>query len=295
MNSMQVLCFLTAARCLNFTQSAAELFISQPAFSHNISSLEREWGFELFTRNYKRKDTNLTPAGAVMYEGLKGLREQYETILLKAQSIHEGKTGTLRIGLFSSDRIDEQTLIIFDRFQEKFPGVELSLQKGSTSELLKWLGNNTVDIAFALKIDVEDKKWLVYKELFCLETVLILSAKHPLAKKDDLSLFDFRHDTFVSISPKESPAVNALLKLECEKAGFTPKVIDAPDVNSQILYLEAGKGVAICNLNNIVAYNSRIQTVRIRELKPIELVLAWNRANENPCIEFFCSVYEPID
>ena len=51
MNSMQIMCFLTAARCLNFTDSAAELFISQPAFSHNISTLEEEWGIELFVRN----------------------------------------------------------------------------------------------------------------------------------------------------------------------------------------------------------------------------------------------------
>jgi len=295
MNSMQVLCFLTAARCLNFTQSAAELFISQPAFSHNISSLEQEWGFELFTRNNKRKETNLTPAGAVMYEGLKGLREQYETILLKAQSIHEGKTGILRVGLFGSDRLDERTLMIFDSFQEKFPEVELSLQKGSNSELLKWLNNNTIDIAFALKIDVADKKWLGYKALFNLETVLILTAKHPLAKREDLSLFDFRHDTFVNISSKESPAINALLILECEKAGFTPKVIEATDINSQILCLEAGKGVAICNLNNIAAYNSRIKIARLRDLRPIELVMAWNTENANPCIKLFASSYELIN
>lgn len=295
MNSMQVLCFMTAARSLNFTQSAAELFISQPAFSNNISSLEKEWGVELFARNNKRKETYLTPAGSVMYRGMKDLLEQYENVLQVARSVHEGKSGTLRIGLFGSDRIDEQTLIIFDHFQEKFPGVELALRKGSNSELLKWLNNNTIDIAFALKIDVEDKNWLEYKELFCIETVLLLSAKHPLAKMEDLSLIDFQNDTFVSVSPKESPAVNALLKLECGKAGFVPKVIDAPDINSQILYLEAGKGVAICNLNNIAAYNSRIKTKRLRDLKPMEMVYAWSRVNENPCIKLFISSYDVIN
>lgn len=295
MNSMQILCFFTAARSLNFTKSAAELYISQPAFSHNISSLEGEWGFELFARNNKSKETYLTPAGTLMYEGMKELSEQYENILQKARSIHEGKAGMLRIGLFGSDRIDERTLIIFDRFQEKFPGVELSLRRGSNSELLKWLSNNTIDIAFALKIDVEDKKWLILKDLYSLETVLLLSAKHPLATKENLSLFDFRNDIFVNISIKESPAVNALLKLECEKAGFTPKVVDAPDINSQILYLEAGKGVAICNLNNIAAYNSRIKTKRLPDLKPLELVFAWNRNNENPCIKLFDSVYDLIN
>jgi DNA-binding transcriptional LysR family regulator len=66
MNTTQVKCFLKAAENLNFTESAAELFISQPAFSHNISTLEDEWGIELFVRSNKRKDMTLTPAGAVM-------------------------------------------------------------------------------------------------------------------------------------------------------------------------------------------------------------------------------------
>ena len=60
MNSTQIRCFLIAAQNLNFTESAAELFISQPAFSHNIATLEEEWGIELFVRDKKRKDTLLT-------------------------------------------------------------------------------------------------------------------------------------------------------------------------------------------------------------------------------------------
>lgn len=295
MNSMQILCFFAAARSLNFTQSAAELFISQPAFSHNISSLEKEWGIELFTRNNKRKDTYLTPAGQVMYEGMKELWDQYENVLQKALNVHEGKAGTLRIGLPGSNRIDERILAIFDRFQERFPEVELSLQRGSNNELLKGLQNNTIDIAFALRIDVEDKKWLKFKSLFSLETVLLLTSKHPLSKRENLSLIDFKDEVFVNISSKESPAINSLLKRECEKAGFKPKVIDAPDINSQILYLEAGKGVAICNLNNIAAYNSHIKALHLRDLKPLEMVISWNTLNENRCIQLFNSVYELIE
>ncbi len=294
MNSMQINCFLTAGRCLNFTQGASELYISQPAFSHNISALEEEWGIDLFTRNNKRKDTNLTPAGKIMYEGMKGLWEQYEIILQKARYVHEGKTGTLRIGLSGSNRIDERILTLFDRFQETFPKIELSFLKGSNSDLIRSLFNNTIDILFALKIDVEDKNWLIYKELFSMETALYLNENHPMAKKENLSLSDFRNETFINISSKESPAINALLIMECEKAGFTPKVIDAPDLNSQILYMEAGKGVAICSTNNIAAYKSRLIPLRLRDLKPLEMVIAWNRMNDNPSIGLFDSTYELI-
>ncbi len=295
MNSMQILCFLKAAECLNFTQSAAELFISQPAFSHNISALENEWSVELFDRSKKSKDTRLTPAGALMYEGMKGMQEQFENLLFKAQNIYQGKAGILRIGLISSDRIDERTLTIFDRFQEMFPGIELSLRRGSHSELLHWLHDNTLDFALALRLDASDKPWLVLEPLYSIESVLILTANHPLAQKESLSLIDFRDETFVNVSSKESPALNALLRQECEKAGFVPKVLEAPDVNSQILYLESGKGVAIGSENNTAGFSRRIAMVRLNDLKPLEIVIARNRENDNPCIALFLSVYEPIE
>ncbi|NLL46676.1 MAG: LysR family transcriptional regulator [Clostridiales bacterium] len=294
MNSMQIRCFLTAARCLNFTQSANELFISQPAFSYNISSLEQEWGIELFARSNKRKDTYLTPAGKVMYEGMKNLLEQYESILQKATNISEGKDGTLRIALSGADRIDERILNLFEHFHEKYPEIDITLLRGSSNDSLRGLFNNTIDIAFALKIEVEDKKWLAYKELFSLETVLLVNVKHPMAKKENLSLSDFRKETFVNISSKESPAINALLKVECEKAGFTPRMIDAPDIISQTLYMETGKGVAICSSNNIGAYKNRIVPLRLSDLKPLTLVMAWNPDNDNPCIGLFNSTYELI-
>jgi DNA-binding transcriptional LysR family regulator len=292
---MQVLCFLTAARCLNFTKSAAEMFISQPALSHNISTLEEEWGVELFIRNNKHKDTQLTPAGAVMYDGMKNLRDQFDSLLQKAQSIHQGKSGTLRIGLIGADRIDERILVLFDRFQEKHPGVDLLLRRGTHNELIQWLYDKTLDLSFSLKIHVTDKEKLDYRSLYSMESVLILNASHPLAKREGLSLKDFKDDVFVNISARESPILNAMLKQECERAGFTPKILDAPDVNAQTLYLESGKGVAVGSINNTAAFNPRMTTVLLSDLRPLEVVVAWNRNNENPCIQLFRSVYELIE
>lgn len=271
------------------------MFISQPAFSHNISTLEKEWGIELFVRNKKRKDTQLTPAGAIMYDGLKNMRDQFENLLQKAQSVHQGKSGTLRVGLISADRIDERTLALFDRFQEKYPSVDLLLRRGSHNELIQWLHNKTIDLSFSLKIDVTDKDWLDYQTLYSIESVLILNADHPLAQRKGLSLADFRDEVFVNVSAGESPVLNAMLKQECEKAGFTPKILEAPDINAQTLYLESGRGVAIGSVNNTAAFNPRMTMVRLKELRSLELAAAWNRNNDNPCIPLFTSVYELIN
>lgn len=52
---------MVLAQRLNFTQTAAELFITQPALSRIISSRERELKLQLFERT--PRSVTLTPAG----------------------------------------------------------------------------------------------------------------------------------------------------------------------------------------------------------------------------------------
>ena len=52
MNMIQMKYFITAAKCLNFTKAADKLFITQPALSRQIASMEAELNMQLFIRNY---------------------------------------------------------------------------------------------------------------------------------------------------------------------------------------------------------------------------------------------------
>ncbi len=290
MNSTQIQCFFAAAELLNFTDAAAALHISQPAFSRNIAQLENEWGISLFLRSNKQKSTQLTRAGKVMYDGLKTIGHQFDGVLTAAKRIHGGKSGELAVGLISSDRIDERALIIFDRFQTVHPDIELSLRRGTYAELVRWLQTHSIDMIFSLKLDIEDKAWIDSVPLYAEESVLLLSANHPLLGKKDLSLADFKEDTFISISPKESPALNKLLFQEFQKIGLTPNVIETGNISEQVLYLESGKGVAIASVNNTAGFNTQIKSVSLPELRPLELVAAWNREHKNPCLPAFIQV-----
>lgn len=61
MNTTQLECFLAVANFLNFSRAAEQLRITQPAVSHQISSLEDELGTKLFFRT--SKSVRLTQAG----------------------------------------------------------------------------------------------------------------------------------------------------------------------------------------------------------------------------------------
>ena len=77
MTIQDITCFLKLAETLNYTKTAEELFISQPAVTRHINSLEDELGVKLFDRSVKRNIT-LTEAGKIYFDGIKKCRKIYE-------------------------------------------------------------------------------------------------------------------------------------------------------------------------------------------------------------------------
>ncbi len=80
MTIQDITCFLKLAENLNYTKTAEELFISQPAVTRHINSLEEELGIKLFDRSVKRKIT-LTESGELYHAGLLKCQKIYTDTL----------------------------------------------------------------------------------------------------------------------------------------------------------------------------------------------------------------------
>ncbi|NLP37824.1 MAG: hypothetical protein GX357_09245, partial [Firmicutes bacterium] len=59
--------------------------------------------------------------------------------------------------------------------------------------------------------------------------------------------------------------------------------------------LESGKGVSVCSVNNLATFNKHLTTLKLCDLKPMEMVIAFNRNNSNPCIGEFMASFEQAD
>ena len=59
--------FVVLANCLNFSQTAQQLYMTQPVLSRHISALEQELGVKLFRRT--TQSVALTQAGEVFFGG----------------------------------------------------------------------------------------------------------------------------------------------------------------------------------------------------------------------------------
>ncbi len=61
MNIKQMKGFLELSKTLNFSKTAKQMYMSQPAFSRMIESMEKEIGVKLIQRD--KVNPKLTPAG----------------------------------------------------------------------------------------------------------------------------------------------------------------------------------------------------------------------------------------
>lgn len=285
MNDAQILCFLEAARCLNFTEAAEHLYLSQSVLSRRISSLERELNVQLFLRH--KKTVRLTPAGVMLAEGLFSLRDQYSELFDRVWAANTGVVSVLRVGCLEEQMLGPVITKALKQFSADYPNVELILSRESYKNLRDGLYSGALDLAIAFEMDIAGRKGLSYQVLRSCPNFLVVPADHPNVGKPNLSLADFQDDVFLNVSAEESELVNRLLPGTCREAGFTPKIKVAPSFGTLSLWLEAGYGIFGLNANHILSCNPDFRFLSVPELPPVNQVIAWASGNPDPSIARF--------
>lgn len=189
----QLKIFLAVARQRSFTLASEELHLSQPDVSLHIRELEEEIGLNLFERVGRK--IPLTQAGEV-------LREQANRIFAQLreteQALGELKglmRGSLLIGASTTIGMYLLPQALTD-FRRRFPGIKVHLKIANTQEVERLVGGMEVDVGFTGGVLTPSKELKVETYLED-ELVLILSPKHPLAKKRNVRLSDLAQETFI--------------------------------------------------------------------------------------------------
>lgn len=280
--------FLATARHLNFTRAAQELYTTQPTISRQISALEGEWGFPLFIRS--NKEVALTPEGAVMLDACRQMEAVLADGLARAEAMRMAQTGTLRVGLLST--VDEQRTLLpmLTYFEDAYPNIEVTVEKASYSRLREGLERDELDVIFTLSFEVERLNNVSVKCIEEMPCSFLLSSKHPLFDKPDLSLDDLALARFVLPAPEDSPRRKEDLENILRELGFIGNdIIYAANMESLMLYLNAGKAVALLNHNEKDFYSPAYRRLALPEspLSRIRFVGIWKTANSNPAIQLF--------
>lgn len=173
--------FYYVAKNKSITNTAKELFISQPAVSQSIKQLEQKLNCKLFART--KKGVNLTPEGQVLYSYVKDGYEKIVTGEKKVKEMLYFENGEIRIG--ASDMTIRYFLLPYiEKFHRNYPGIKILVSNAPTPETLKSLKEGKIDFG-VVSTPIEESKEYTIKNVSTINDIFVAGNRFGwLSKKE---------------------------------------------------------------------------------------------------------------
>lgn len=242
MHVRQIRQFLAVAETGNFRKASERLNMAQPPLSIAIKRMEDELGGALFLR--ERRGVRLTALGEAILEDARQISFHNEQLRKAAASASTGLAGTLRIGFVGS-----ATYNLFPRvlpvFRERYPLIELELRERTTTQILREIESDQLDLGL-VRYPVFEPTHATVTPVEPDVLVVALPRANPLARRTRLKLRDLAGESFIMYSSVAALNLRGQVMLACQTAGFTPRVVqEAIQVQTIVSLVESGMGVAL--------------------------------------------------
>jgi DNA-binding transcriptional LysR family regulator len=233
MTLTQIRHFIGLAKAGSFVKASGQLFLTQPALSRSIKSLEDELGQLLFDRTGKKIE--LTPFGHSTLQRCQALLEEVEALKHSGQVLGAADSGHVRLGL-SSGPGAMLTAPVMMHFAMHFPKFQVDIVRANTSTLTHMLRERTVD---ALVIDLRSMRPaadLQVTEIGEMQGAFMCRKNHPLTRRSKVT-FDQLRQYPVASTPLSDELARVLIERYGERAHPDVLVKYASDEISHLIHL----------------------------------------------------------
>jgi DNA-binding transcriptional LysR family regulator len=179
MTLVQLRHFVVVADLGSYAQASATLFLTQPALTRSIQSLEEELGGALFDRLGRR--IALTPFGQVVLVRARRLVSDAEALKQTGKGLHAGLIGKLRVGLSSAPGALLSVPLML-HMAEHHPRLQVEISRGNTAVLLNELREQHLDAAIVDIRSMRPSVDLQVAQAFEMAAGFLARREHPLAQ-----------------------------------------------------------------------------------------------------------------
>lgn len=228
--------FVTTAELHSITRAASKLGYTQAGISHLIHALEEDLGIPLLIRS--KTGTVLTPEGTALLPYVQQLLRQEEDVRNKAIDLRGLTEGSLRIGTFSSVAIHLLPQIL-SLFQERYPGVEVSVLNGDYADVETALLDNSIEAGF---VAIPSREEFNVFSLFSDRLLAVVDADNPLGQAATLEPRDLKDQTFIVPAEGSNYTIG---KLFAQAGVYPQKQLNINDDYAAIVMVRRKLGVTI--------------------------------------------------
>jgi DNA-binding transcriptional LysR family regulator len=195
----QLRSFLALSEELHFGRAAASLFITQPALSQQIRSLEKRLGVELFERNSRA--VTLTSVGRELLPEARSVVEAMARLQRSADAAGRHLSGRLKVGTLGAEAAMPYTVAILQTVQNRHPGLVVQLVNLNFVNHLAALQRQEVDVVF-LRPPVPDGIEVLH--LATEPRVACIPSSDPLAALPQVTVGQLAEHPVVDVPPQAS-------------------------------------------------------------------------------------------
>ena len=253
--------FYAVAEQLNITKASRQVRISQPSVSKQLRLLERECGLKFYMKN--GRGIRLTDEGRLFQVAVKPIVEQTEKLKTTfVNRVAEARAETLLVGSTPSPAGFFLPAVL-KSFVQRHPTVHPTLRTGYPQAIEEMIFSGELEIA--LTTTLPEHSEIVAEPIHGEKIVAVVSAKHPLAKKDKLNEVELAQAPFVMTA-------RGRIAQEIEKLGLKLNVVIwCESVELKKAAVQAGLGVGLFYSGSAEAglregYFKVIRVPRLREI-----------------------------
>jgi LysR family transcriptional regulator for metE and metH len=223
----------------SLARAADRMHLTESALSHQIKSIEHQFGVTLFFR--RSRPVRLTAAGEQLLALARRVLPDVEAVESSLHALSEGNTGRLHVAM-ECHSCFQWLLPTMDVYRRDWPGVEMDLSLGFSFHPLPALVRGDIDLV--VTSDPEPSlAGIHYAPLFRYEVCLAVPAGSPLAVATVLEPGQLVDQTLITypVCRDRLDIFNSFL----EPAGVEPASIRTAELTVMIIQLVASRrGVA---------------------------------------------------
>jgi LysR family nitrogen assimilation transcriptional regulator len=226
MEIRQLKYFVRIVELGSVSRAAADLFIAQPALSHQISNLEEELKVKLLSRSVR--GVSATEAGEVFYRHARAMLRQMDRMRTDVQHAGDYPQGLVSVGLPSS----AATLLapqLIARAAARYPDIQLQITESLSGHLEELVVNGRIEMSLLFEPIAPDttasrRKASSHLDVrpLLVEQLYLLSA-HGVGDGSDVTLAQAAQCALAL--PGKSNVTRQIIDAAFQAAGFEMKVL----------------------------------------------------------------------
>jgi len=265
MDLKQIEIFIKVAKLKSFSKAAEEIFLSQPAVSAQISSLEKELDAQLFNRS--SKDIGLTEAGEAFLKYAIGIMNMFNSAVSTLSSLNDNVFGSLNLSV-STTPCNSIVPALIKEFSEAYPEVSFKIIEQSSGDIIENI------LKFNCELGIVGSR-VQNKGIECcrlIEDELVIISNQSYDLPDKVKIEDIMKYKFVL--REGSSATRKKFESALKDKGIDINrlniVCEINNLDALFKFVKAGIGIAVVSKNVCDDYITD-KNLKISELKDIRI------------------------